>query len=81
MRLFFPVAREQLALACYAFSNLVGLILTFLINHGLTIVLFVVTFSCLTVYCVVYFFSLQGRSISRALQVRMGKSKNMVKDG
>ena len=51
----------------------------FLINHGLTSVIFVVSFSCLTVHCLV--FSSQGQNINRALQVRMVKSKNMVKDG
>ena len=52
--------------------------LRLLFINVLTSVLFVVSFACLTVHCLV--FLLQGRSINRALQVRMVKSKNMVKD-
>ena len=52
--------------------------LRYLFINNLTSFLFVASFACLTMHCL--FFSSQVRIISRALQVGMAKSKNMVKD-
>ena len=76
---FFPSPGKNWTWPVTHFRNLFGSFFTFLINHGLTSVHFVVSFACLTVHCLV--FLSKGRSISRAFQVRMVKSKNIVKDG
>ena len=53
--------------------------LRLLFINALTSVLFVVSFACLTLHCLV--FSSQGRSINRVIQFRIPKSKNIVKEG